>query len=139
MEKVFQDAEICRLAIMGTEYPYIVPLNFGYEKGVVYFHSAREGQKLEYIKNKPEVCIQADSGIRIEESGIPCNWSTAYNSVIAYGRAYIIEEADEKRKAMGVIVRHYKPGFDEEDAFGEMDDLCVVKVLIESMTGKRSE
>ena len=45
--EVVQLCDVCRLAINDGEYPYILPLNFGYDaengKITLYFHSARDG------------------------------------------------------------------------------------------------
>ena len=39
------------LAVLGDEgYPYAVPLNFVYDNGCIYFHSAVAGHKLEAIR-----------------------------------------------------------------------------------------
>jgi nitroimidazol reductase NimA-like FMN-containing flavoprotein (pyridoxamine 5'-phosphate oxidase superfamily) len=52
------------LGLYGDDYPYIVPLSFGFEEsdGVVciYFHGAKEGFKQELIAKNNRVCIEAD-------------------------------------------------------------------------------
>lgn len=42
--------------------PYIVPLNFEYQENVFYMHCAKEGRKLEMIKENPFVCFEMDQG-----------------------------------------------------------------------------
>ena len=51
--EVMKNCDVCRLALNDDEYPYILPLNFGMEivdgKVNLYFHSALEGYKVNYI------------------------------------------------------------------------------------------
>ncbi len=58
-------------------------------------------------------------------------------SVIGYGRAFLVEDIDEKRLALDVIIEHYS-GQTGEYAEKLVDRLAVIKVEIESMTGKKS-
>ncbi len=137
-EDVLKKAEICRVGLTGNKYPYIVPVNYGYKDKVLYFHSATEGQKLEMIRENPNVCIQVDTSVHIQETDVPCDWSTTYKSVIAYGKASIVEDAKEKLEALSIIVRHYKTDFEEGYPFRGVDRLCIVRIDIEEMTGKQS-
>ena len=54
MMKIIAKCDTCRLALFDDEFPYIVPLNFGtnVEEGqlYLYFHSAKEGTKLDLIR-----------------------------------------------------------------------------------------
>ena len=138
MEDVLLKAQICRIGLIGTKYPYIVPVNYGYTEGKLYFHSACEGQKLEMLAQNPNVCVQVDIETVIEETDIPCNWSTKYKSVIAYGKAEIINEPLEKENALSIIVRHYKKDFKDGYPFRDMDKVCIVRISFDSMTGKQS-
>jgi nitroimidazol reductase NimA-like FMN-containing flavoprotein (pyridoxamine 5'-phosphate oxidase superfamily) len=60
-----------------------------------------------------------------------------YRSVIGYGRASFVEDPEEKRKALDIIMAQYADGAFEysEKLFGKA---LVIKVEIESMTGKKS-
>jgi len=44
MEQILAQAQVCRLAMVDKGHPYVVPLNFGYRDGALYFHSALEGR-----------------------------------------------------------------------------------------------
>jgi nitroimidazol reductase NimA-like FMN-containing flavoprotein (pyridoxamine 5'-phosphate oxidase superfamily) len=60
MESIIQRADICRLAFCDRGIPYVVPLCFGYRRGAIYFHSAREGRKLDMMRNNRLVCFEMD-------------------------------------------------------------------------------
>ena len=50
IEKIMFKAKVCRLALTQDNTPYIVPVCFGYNSKVIYFHSAKEGKKIDIIR-----------------------------------------------------------------------------------------
>ncbi len=138
MESILMKGQICRVGLSGNDYPYIVPVNYGYHGGKLYFHSACEGKKLEMIRSNPNVCVQVDIETMIEKSEVPCNFSTRYKSVIGYGKAKMVEDPTEKKTAMGIIVKHYKHDHSMDYEYQNMEDVCLVQVEMEEMTGKHS-
>lgn len=139
IEEIIQTGQICRIGIIGNEFPYIVPVNYGYEDKCLYFHTACEGQKIEMLKINPNVCIQIDTDVSIEETEIPCNWSTKYKSVIGFGRASFIEDMEAKKNALGIIVKHYKADFSQDYKYSGMDKVCIIKIELFNVTGKQSD
>lgn len=72
---------------------------------------------------------------------MPKNYTTYYRSVIAFGKARILEDTAEKREALEILAAKYSP----DDAQGrsmEIDRLfqqvCMVELSIEHMTGKEA-
>lgn len=138
IEDIFQAGIICRVAIQGDDFPYLVPVNYGYKDNCIYFHSAREGQKIEMLKKYPNVCIQIDTDIKIEETDIACNWSTSYTSLIGFGKASFVNDNDKKKQALDIIVKHYKKDLQEDYPYGNLDRLCIIKIELSIITGKQS-
>jgi nitroimidazol reductase NimA-like FMN-containing flavoprotein (pyridoxamine 5'-phosphate oxidase superfamily) len=60
IEEIMHRADTCRLALCEGDRPYVVPLCFGYERGVLYFHCAPHGRKLEILENNHNVCFEMD-------------------------------------------------------------------------------
>ena len=57
IESIIQKADVCRIALIDDNLPYIVTLNFGYKSGknpALYFHCANEGRKIEKVTSKVE-------------------------------------------------------------------------------------
>ena len=137
IEAILEKATFCRVAFSENETPYIVPVNFGYEDDCLYFHSASDGRKIETIKKNNRVCFEMDIDQEVVKSEKPCNWSVKYRSVIGFGRALFVDDLEEKRRALNIIVRHYSGAFyDYPD--NALREVAVVKIEIESMTGKKS-
>ena len=138
IEKIIARAAVCRLAFSDDGEPYIVPLNFGYRSGVLFFHGAPHGRKMEIIGRNPRVCFEIDTDLEVVESNIPCRWSMRYRSVIGFGTASLIEDSAEKREALAVIGEHYThEPFEVPDE--EIRRVAVIKVTIDEMKGKRSD
>ncbi len=137
IESIIRKADICRLGLSVDNRPYIVPLNFGYKEGCLYFHTAREGKKIDMIATNNTVCFELDVDCALVESETPCDWAMKYRSVVGYGKAFVLTDADEKMRALDIIMEHYS-GKAGEYAEKRVDRLAVIKVEIESMTGKKS-
>jgi nitroimidazol reductase NimA-like FMN-containing flavoprotein (pyridoxamine 5'-phosphate oxidase superfamily) len=137
IESIIRKSLVCRLGLADVDTPYIVPLCFGYDNNTLYFHSAKEGRKIEIIKRNNAVCFEFDIDSEIKSGKDACAWGMKYRSVIGYGTATLIEDPEEKRKALDVIMAQYADGAFEysEKAFGKA---LVIKVEIESMTGKKA-
>ena len=117
--------------------PYVVPLSFGYRNGVLYLHGAVKGRKMDILRKNPNVCFEFDLIAEPIESENACDWSMRYRSVIGFGKAVFIENADEKCEALDVIMAQYSDGrfqFPEK----MLKATAVFKIEIESITGKQS-
>ena len=127
------------LAVLGDEgYPYAVPLSYVYEDGRLLFHCAREGHKLDAIRgcDKASFCVIDQDRVGPEE------FTTLFRSVIAFGRARILEGEEERRSALLLLGRRYSPG--DEAALGaevasSLAHVCMVELVIEHLTGKESK
>ncbi|MCL2324063.1 MAG: pyridoxamine 5'-phosphate oxidase family protein [Actinomycetia bacterium] len=92
------------LALLGDEgYPYAVPLSHARLGDTIYFHSAVRGHKMDALArgDKASYCIVDADQVVAEE------FSTAYRSVIAWGRVSIIADDEEKRAALSALADRY--------------------------------
>jgi len=138
IEAIIKKSLVCRLALSDNNSPYIVPLCFGYRDNVLYFHSSQKGKKIDMIKKNPKVCFEFDTNTEIVKAEDACHWSMKYRSVIGFGKAQLLEDIEEKRKALNIIMGQYSDGtFEYNDAV--LKKTFVIKVEIEIMTGKQSE
>ena len=68
-----------------ADYPYIVPLHYGYEykEGILifYMHCAKEGHKLDLIRSNPNVCIEIESDVELISGGdVACKYGISLPS-----------------------------------------------------------
>lgn len=100
-------AQVGYLALSKDNQPYLVPLNFVYDRQAVYFHCAPEGRKIEYIKANPRICFQTgETGSPISGDS-PCSHNYSYRSVIVEGLVEEVTAADEKEKILRMITAKY--------------------------------
>lgn len=138
LEDVIRRAEVCRLAMVDDGEPYIVPMNFGYRDGYLYFHCAREGRKLDILRNGPKVCFELEADVRLVKGETACKWSTSYESIIGWGTATILLDEREVKEGLEVLMSHYTEGPYEFDP-RSLSLTALIKVKVERMTGKRSK
>ena len=138
IEAIIRRSLVCRLAMADGGQPYVVPISFGYQNRCLYFHSAAEGKKIEILRKNPRVCFEFDVDLSLKKSDRPCRWGMKFKSVIGFGTARFIEEAEEKRRALSVILSQYSS---ERFTFSDeaLDGVTVFCVKIEEITGKQSD
>jgi nitroimidazol reductase NimA-like FMN-containing flavoprotein (pyridoxamine 5'-phosphate oxidase superfamily) len=138
IESIIRSSLVCRLGLLDGNRPYIVPLCFGYQDRTLYFHGAREGKKIDLLTKNPNVCFEFDLNSGIKKAEKACKWGISYQSVIGSGKASLVDNVDEKKEALGIIMRQYGDG-----EFSFPDNItaktAIIKIDIEEMTGKRSK
>ena len=137
IESIISETGLCHLAMADGDQPYVVPLSFGYEDKVLYFHCAHEGRKLEIMAVNPKVCFSLVAAWRNSESPKGCNWGTRYRSVVGTGTASIVTDQAEKERGLKALLRQYS-GEDYSFSQEETDSITVIKEDIQQMSGKVS-
>lgn len=139
IEAVISRCDVCRIAFSDDNAPYIVTMNFGYSGGtekILYFHSAGEGRKISMIGRNNYVCFEMDTDHSLVTGAETCDFTMKYSSVVGWGRIYIITDEKEKEAGMNSIMHHYT----NQQEFIYFKDVfertTVLKLVIETMTGK---
>jgi nitroimidazol reductase NimA-like FMN-containing flavoprotein (pyridoxamine 5'-phosphate oxidase superfamily) len=137
IEDIIRRALVCRLGLSDGGRPYVVPLTFGYRDNALYFHGGTHGTKARILKANNRVCFEFDVDVEIAPSDQPCKWGLKYRSVIGHGTVGFVEDRAAKREALSIITAHYAPGA-YEFADAAVDSVTIIRVDIESMTGKQA-
>jgi uncharacterized protein len=136
--RIINNSTICRMGLVKDNRPYVIPLNFGFDGRNIYFHSARDGQKVEILKMNNYICVEFEQAVSIIENEKPCNWSARYLTVIVHGMAELLVDPVEKKYGLGQILEHYKAGSGHQFTDKEIEPVLVYKVVIEEIIGKSS-
>jgi nitroimidazol reductase NimA-like FMN-containing flavoprotein (pyridoxamine 5'-phosphate oxidase superfamily) len=142
---VLEKCDVCRLGLLpdGILYPYIVPMNFGYEFDgdalTLYFHCAREGRKLDIIAQNPNACFEMDCSHELKPGDAPCDYSMNFESIIGSGRISVCTEPEERLHGLTQIMRKYS--MEKAFHFSEkaLELTVVLKLVVTEFTGKRLE
>ena len=106
---ILDSAKILHLGLCVDNEPYVVPMNYGYTmedgKLVLYLHSAVQGKKLDMIRANPRVFFSLDCDRLPFEGKVACQYGLAYSSVMGKGTARILEDAEEKMRAMSILMK----------------------------------
>jgi uncharacterized protein len=137
LEEIIKKAFVLRIAMLDDPYPYLVPVNFGYRDGEFYFHSAPEGKKVDLIRRNNRICFEVEADCGVLKADSPCKWSTSYGSAVGFGRAVFLADPQDKWRGLEIIFRHYSSD-PFEVPLSALDRLAVIKIEVESMTGKIS-
>lgn len=138
LESIILHADSCFVGITDLEgNPYVIPMNFGYKDGVIYLHSGPEGSKVAMLERNNQVCITFSVGHQLvyQHKNVACSYSMRSESAMCRGKVVFIEDMDEKRRALNIIMEHYT---DDEFSYSEpaVRNVKVWQVTIEQMTGK---
>ena len=120
--ELVSECKVCRLAMTDGGVPYIVPLNYGYEYAdgalTFYFHSAKEGRKLEILKKNPTVCLELDGRGELVEDANPCAYGYTFASVI------------------GTRIMKHQAGIEAPFTASMADAVCLYKMTTNDFTCK---
>lgn len=135
--KLLVDCEYGVLSTVADDgQPYGVPLNYVYKDNCLYFHCALIGHKIDNIANNPKVsfCVVGETKV------LPADFSTHYESAIAFGTASEIEGTERYNALIGLLEKYSSEFMAEGKEFIEKEDKAtkVIKIEIEHVSGKKS-
>jgi len=106
---ILDRAKVLNLGLSVNDEPYVVPMNYGYTledgKLVMYLHSAVKGKKLDMIRANNKVFFALDCDRDPFEGKVACQYGLAYSSVMGRGTARIVEDVEEKKQAMSILMK----------------------------------
>ena len=137
--EILDKAKVMHLGLCENNEPYVVPMNYGYtmeeDKLVMYLHSAVRGKKLDMIQANPKVFFAIDCDRMPFEGEKPCQYGLVYSSVMGKGIARIVEDVEEKKQAMSVLM---KTQTGKDFTFDErlVSIVAVIRIDVEEYTAK---
>ncbi|MDD4564371.1 MAG: pyridoxamine 5'-phosphate oxidase family protein [Eubacteriales bacterium] len=144
--EVVKNCSVAHVAMVDEGKPYVVALNFGYERNndelTLYFHGAYEGKKIDIFKKNPSVYFQMDCINEFIEGTLenPCDYCWRYDSVMGSGDVEFIENEAEKKHALNRIIQHLGKTEEHFDFPSQMfSKTCTYRVRSTDITGKHRE
>jgi nitroimidazol reductase NimA-like FMN-containing flavoprotein (pyridoxamine 5'-phosphate oxidase superfamily) len=135
-EQFLTCARVGRLGLSSNGNPYIIPLGYAYANGKIFFHTCNKGLKMQALRENAAVCFEVDEAL---------SDTSMYKSVIAFGKAEIIENKDEMTPYLQELIDKYrvpesfdeymnKPGRDREK---EMKAVRICVITPTKITGRK--
>ena len=108
--RILDQSKVLRLGLAVDNEPYVVPMNYGYTfredgKLVLYLHSAVRGKKLDMLRANSKVFFELSCDLQPFEGRVPCQYGLAYSSVMGRGTGTIVEDVEEKKEAMSILMK----------------------------------
>ncbi len=136
-ERILKSFHSGILVMCRDEEPYAVPINHAYSDGKLYFHCAPTGRKLDMIRANPRVCYVVNRYFGDPEhlaDGVRCHGD--WESVIAYGKARVIDDPEELREAFSIFMNYYGSA-NYEPGEQALRTTRAIIIEVESMTARR--
>lgn len=136
MRRIVENGTYGVLSVIGDDgYPYGVPVNYVYDGESLYFHCAKAGHKMDGISRTDQVsfCIVGADEV------LPADFTTAYASVIVFGRAGLVEDPAERLRIFRLLVARFSPGYEaqgEKETQKYDSSTALVRIRMEHMSGK---
>ncbi len=139
LREILKQAKYVTIAMAMGNHPYLVSLNHGYdpEENCIYFHCAKEGKKIDYMKANGEIWGQA----LLDFGYDPKQCTQSYATVMFRGKVSFVEGTRQKRKAFLVINSQLKSPAErlKEIMKTNLPNTAVGKIDIVSLSGKKSK
>jgi uncharacterized protein len=140
INEILRTGKYATLSLSKENIPYVVTLTYGYDdkSNTMFFHCAKDGKKIEFIKSNPVVC-----GTIIRDHGyIKGQCKHQYASIVFYGKIRILDSEEMKLNAFEVMLNQLedKPELmmpEIRNNPSKLSHIHVLSVAIESIRGKR--
>jgi nitroimidazol reductase NimA-like FMN-containing flavoprotein (pyridoxamine 5'-phosphate oxidase superfamily) len=139
LQDILRKGKYVTIALCRDNEPYIVTLSYGYdaERNTLYFHASGKGLKLDFLRANSLVCATV-----VEDHGyVMDDCSHNYRTVVFWGEMTILEDLNEKKHGMAVLLEHLeeKPTVVQKfrlEADGLYHRISMLKLEIKQLHGK---
>ena len=137
--QIIDQCKVCRIAMQDKDGLYIVPMNFGYtyenNQLVLFFHSSKEGRKINALKENSYICFEMDCEHSLIAADVACQYGYFFKSIIGNGKAVFIEDVEEKKTVLTGFMKH-QTGQDFSFDSGMVNSVSVFKIIVHNYSGK---
>ncbi len=141
IEEILKDSRECRIGLNDEGVPYIVPMNFGWErvdgKITIYIHSAGEGRKLAILRKGEILCFQTGITGEIETAPEACDWGMEFSSLIGWGKPEELQSSGDRAYGLNILMEKYS-GKTFTFSEHQLKQTSVFRISLDLITGKKS-
>jgi uncharacterized protein len=132
--------EFATIALSNKDSPYLFTADYGLDRNsrTIFLHCASKGKKVDYIRENPQIWgqVMEDMGYAQGE----CDHK--YRTVQFWGKASLVTDMEEKRKALCVMIDQLEEDNEtEKKEFiqgKEFENVMIIRIDIEGLSGKES-
>lgn len=107
---ILDEAFMCHVGFVVDGQPYVIPTLYARDGETLYFHGSAVSRMLRTLTAGVNVCVTVTlvDGLVLARSAF--HHSINYRSVVALGTARLIDDPDERMRALEIITDHVVPG-----------------------------
>ncbi len=137
--QILDEGFLCHVGFSVDGQPFVIPTSYGRDGANLYIHGSAASRMLRQMKEGIPVCVTVTllDGLVLARSIF--NHSMNYRSVVILGKATLVDDPDEKLKALRTLSEHILPGrWDEvrQPNERELKATSVLCVRIEEYSAK---
>lgn len=134
------------LATIADDQPFINTNLYVYDEkaNCIYLHTARSGRTRSNIEGDDRACFSVSEMGRILPADTALEFSVEYAGVTVFGRGRVVDDDEEKRHALQILLDKYAPHLKPERDYRpstqeELDRTSVFRVDIDRWSAKKKE
>ncbi|MBV8518511.1 MAG: pyridoxamine 5'-phosphate oxidase family protein [Acidobacteria bacterium] len=110
IDAILDEALICHVGFVVDGAPVVIPTIHWRDGDELYFHGSAASRMLRTLRDGVEACVTVTllDGLVLARSAF--HHSMNYRSVVVFGRARLVDEREEKLRALDRLVEHVVPG-----------------------------
>lgn len=143
LDQIIRACDCIHLAMPDGDYPYIVPMNFGYQRengqAVFYLHSAGEGHKVSLFRQEKRCGFALSANRQLKTGPSACAYSMAYESIAGNGDITELTDPAEKTAALQIIMSSYSDRTDWTFPESSVQKTCVFRLTVREMSGRKHD
>ena len=140
IENIIKASKIMHVGMNDNGKVYVLPFNYGYSyedgKYTFYIHSAKEGRKIEVLKNNPDVGFEIDIEHKLQTADTACGHSQFYQSIVGNGHIQIVDDMEEKKAYLQKIMYQQTGRADWDLPDEGVSPVYILKLEVSELTAK---
>jgi uncharacterized protein len=139
IEDIINKCDACYLALVEDGgIPYVLPFNFGYYQGNLYMHAGPGGKKFDVLKSNSRACaaFSTDHELRGRHENVACSYFMKYRSALLHGHIEIIDDYDEKVRALNIIMEKYTGRGDFKYNAPAVNNVVIFRLVVDRAEGR---
>lgn len=137
IDRYIVQAKVCRIGLADGGETYIVPMNFGYVDGSLFFHSAKAGRKVELIQRNGNASFEMDIDLGLVTDIDAYKCTNHFICVMGTGPIELVEDEAVRVKGLRALMDHYTSS-SYRMSENCTDKTAVIRLRIETISCKRN-
>ncbi len=137
--RILDEGLVCHIGFVADGKPVVIPTGYGRKGDTLYIHGSVASRMFRALDKGADVCVTVTliDGLVLARAAF--HHSMNYRSVVIFGKATVLEDADAKRQALQVFTEHIAAGRWQEvrqPTAKELQATIVLAIPLEEVSAK---